>query len=131
MDYEPATAPEYLCPEAHFERRIGPPADVCGLACTIFQTRSGSPLFETFLGGEDDALKEIVATPGKLPDLWWGAFKNRHKWFDEDGNPKPGRVKKTSIKQKLVDIGLRDGLPATGDDGPMMERPGTKLRFSC
>ena len=34
-----------------------------------------------------------------------------------------------TIKQKLTDIGRRDGPPATasGDDGSMMERSGTRL----
>jgi len=30
-------------------------------------------LFEAFLGGDDEILKEIVATLGKLPEPWWGA----------------------------------------------------------
>ena len=126
--------PDYLSPEAHFEGKIGPPSDIWALACAIFQIRAGSPLFDAFLGGDDEVLKEIVATLGKLPELWWGAFENRHRWFDEDGEPKAPELqhvrlpaKKTSIKQKLASIGSHDVPPATGDDGPMIERPGTKL----
>ena len=127
-DYEPATAPEYMSPEAHFEGRIGPPADVWGLACTIFQIRAGSPLFEAPLGGMDGILKRIVETLGKMPDPWWGAFTNRHIWFNEDGNPKDsGDAKKMSIKQKLRSIGSQDLSRAIRDDGPMAERPGTRL----
>ncbi|RDB29753.1 Serine/threonine-protein kinase SRPK [Hypsizygus marmoreus] len=133
-DYEPATVPHYQSPEARFEGRIGAPSDVWALACTIFQIRAGFPLFEAFLGGDDEILKEIVATLGKLPEPWWDAFENHHLWFDEDGMPKARELQqvllpaeKTSIKQKLESVGGQDALPATGDDGPMMERPGTRL----
>jgi len=127
-DYEPATAPEYISPEAYFEGRIGPPADVWALACTIFQIRAGSPLFVAFLGGMNLVLKEIVATLGKMPDPWWGAFESRHVWFDEDGNPKvPGSAEKTSIKQELASIGSQDASRGIRDDGLMAERPETML----
>lgn len=69
-----------------------------------------------------------MATLGKLPEPWWGAFKDRHEWFDEDGNPKAARcANKTSIKEELANIGRQDVPLATGDDGPMMERSGTRL----
>ncbi|KAF8962533.1 kinase-like domain-containing protein [Flammula alnicola] len=133
-DYVPATMPHYQSPEARFEGRISMPSDVWALACTIFEIRAGSPLFEAFLGGNDEILKEIVATLGKLPEPWWGAFENHYLWFDEDGKPKARELQqvllpaeKTSIKQKLASIGKQDAPPATGDDGPMMERPGTRL----
>ena len=74
-----------------------------------------------------------------LPDPWWGAFKERHRWFDEDGNPKAmGTAKKTTIKQRLAIIGAQGALPPGNrpqarlrfriiDDGPMAERFGTRL----
>ncbi|KAF8810776.1 kinase-like protein [Phlegmacium glaucopus] len=132
--YEPASVPQYLSPEARSEGMIGSPSDVWALACMIFEIRAGFPLFEAFPGGNDEVLKEIVSTFGKLPEPWWGAFENRHLWFDEDGKPKATVLQqvllpaeKTSIKKKLASIGDQDVPPATGDDGPMMERPGTKL----
>ena len=127
----PGTMPEYTPPEMHFEGMIGTPADVWGLACTIFQIYAGFPLFSSFL--KRDILKRIVETLGKLPDPWWGAFKERPKWFDEDGNPKAtGTAKKTSIKQKLAMIGCQSAPPSHHRsrsgiiDGPMTER-GTML----
>jgi len=133
-DYKPATVPHYQSPEARFEGRIGMPSDVWALACTIFEIRAGFPLFEAFLGGDDEILKEIVATLGKFPEPWWSAFENHPLWFDEDGKPKARELQqvllpaeKTSIVQKLASIGDQDVPPAIGNDGPMMERPGTKL----
>jgi len=42
------------------------------------------------------------------------------------GSKSPKPTKKTSVKQKLANIGSKDVLPATGD-GPMMEGHGTRL----
>ncbi|KAG6864085.1 hypothetical protein C0991_000262, partial [Blastosporella zonata] len=132
--YHPATAPHYQPPESRFDGRINMSSDIWALACTIFQIRAGFPLFESFFGTDDDVLKEMVATLGKLPETWWHLFENRHLWFDEDGNPKPQElqetlvlVEKTSIKQKLVGIGSQDVPPENGTDGPMIERTGTRL----
>jgi serine/threonine-protein kinase SRPK3 len=133
-NYEPATIPHYLSPEARFDGKMDMSSDIWALACTIFEIRAGFPLFEVFIGGPDEILKEIVATLGKLPEPWWGAFENRHLWFDEDGMPKERErqqtllpAEKTSIEQKLASIGSGDMPPATGTDGPMIERPGTRL----
>lgn len=75
-------------PEAHFEGKIGIPSDAWALACTIFEIHLGFPLFEAFLGWDDEILKEIVTTLGKLPQSWWGTFENHHLWFDENRKPK-------------------------------------------
>ena len=121
-DYEPATAPEYMSLEAHFKGRIGPPADVWSLACMIFQICAGFPLFESYLGGMQSVLKEIVVTLRKMPDLWWGVFKNHHLWFDKKGNPKvPGSAEKTSIKQELASISSQGASWGIRDDGLMAE----------
>ena len=133
-DYEPATVPHYLSPEARFEGNIGAPSDIWALGCTIFEIRAGFPIFETFFGGDDEVLMQTVATLGKLPLPWWNAFENRHLWFDEQGIPKTEELQKvllhtekTSIIQKLASIGTDDVPPVTGDDGPMMESRGTRL----
>ena len=114
----PATVPHHCpSPEAHF---IGSPSDIWALACRIFQIRAGFPLFEAFLGGDDEVLKEIMATRGKLLEPWWGAFENRHLWSDEDGKPKAPElrrvllpVEKTTVKEKWASIGGQDASPAT------------------
>ncbi|CAA7268662.1 unnamed protein product [Cyclocybe aegerita] len=121
-------------PKARFEGKIGLPSDIWSLACMIFEIRAGFPLFEAFLGGDDEVLKEIVATLGKLPEPWWNAFENRHCWFDENGTVKASELQqtmlpaeKTSIRQKLASIGAQDEPPVTGSDGPMMEPLGSRL----
>ncbi|KAG6834369.1 hypothetical protein H0H93_010090 [Arthromyces matolae] len=132
--YKPATLPSYQPPESHFEGKINMSSDIWALGCTIFQIRAGSPLFETFFEAEDEVLKQIVSTLGKPPESWWDSYKDRHPWFDEDGNPKPQElqrgfvpVEKTSIKQKLSEIGSQDVPSEGGTDGSMFEPPGARM----
>ena len=60
-----------------------------------------------------------------------GAFEDHHLWFDEPKARELQQVflpaEKTSIKQKVASTGDRGVPPATENDGPTMERPGTKL----
>jgi serine/threonine-protein kinase SRPK3 len=134
IGYVPATIPHFQSPEAHFAEQISSPSDIWSLACTMFEICAGFPLFETFLGGYDEALTEIVATFGKLPEPWWDAFENRNLWFDEDGNTKAPDlqqvlvpVEASSIREKLSSIGQQEEGLLTGYDGPMMAALGTRL----
>ena len=54
--------PHYQSPEARFEGRIDITSDVWALASTIFEICARFSPFEAFLGGDDEILKEIVAT---------------------------------------------------------------------
>ena len=53
-------------------------SDAWALGCAIFEIRAGSALFESFFGGPDEILRQIVQTLGRLPDLWWSRWENRH-----------------------------------------------------
>jgi len=50
---------------------MGIPSDGWALACTIFEICAGFSLFEAFLEGDDEILKEIVTALGSLPEPWW------------------------------------------------------------
>lgn len=91
-NYEPATAMNYVTPEARFESIISPASDIWALACAIFEIRAGSPLFEPFLGSNQDILKQTAETLGKLPESWWNSFEDRELCFKENGEPKPKEV---------------------------------------
>ncbi|KAG6847096.1 hypothetical protein H0H93_010109 [Arthromyces matolae] len=132
--YKPATLPSYQPPECHFNGKMTMSFDIWALGCTIFQIRAGSPLFETFFQEEEEVLRQIVSTLGKPPESWWHLYIDRHLWFDEDGNPKPHELQqglvlaeKTSIKQKLSEIGVQDVPPEDGTDGSMFETPGVRM----
>ncbi|KAJ6492262.1 kinase-like protein [Mycena sanguinolenta] len=136
-NYEHGTIINYQSPEARFEGRSGPEADVWALACAIFEIRAGFPLFDPFFGSDADILRQTVETLGRLPDPWWDAFTERTQWFEDDGAPKIAEAQeraglliqasKSSIRAKLLSIGTQDDPPQV-DEGPMVERSGVTLR---
>ncbi|KAI0079307.1 kinase-like protein [Panus rudis PR-1116 ss-1] len=126
MGYEPATMMHYIAPESRFESRVSLATDIWALGCALFEIRAGRPLFEPFFANDLDILRQTVETLGKLPDPWWSSFQGRNAWFEEDGEPKSGKARKTSIEALLREIGTRDDL-AVGYEGPMIEKAGTRL----
>ncbi|EKM76766.1 hypothetical protein AGABI1DRAFT_102163 [Agaricus bisporus var. burnettii JB137-S8] len=135
--YEPGTVLNYQPPEARFEGRVGFETDIWALGCAIFEINAGFALFDPFLASDIDILRQMVETLGRLPDPWWSAFKERAIWFEEDGQPKSEqdqeragvllKAYKDSIKAKLLGIG-EEGDPSLEDEGPMIEKPGVRLR---
>lgn len=125
-DYKAATAMHYFSPESRFDDVVTTASDIWELACAIFEIRAGRPLFSTFMLSQSTILCETVLTLGKLPEHWWNTFEGRDEWFEENGEPKPPN-EKISIRQRLERIGAEDA-PPMGDDGPMIEPVGTRLK---
>ena len=134
-DYQPATAIHYAPPEMRFENKISQASDIWSLACALFEIRAGFELFESFLG-TTHVMIQTIETLGKLPDPWWNAFEHRRTWFESNGDPRPLEIQrqegirpvavKSSIKEKLESIGVGED-PPTGNEGPMIEKTGTRL----
>lgn len=84
------------------------------------------------MGSDTDILKQTVETLGRLSDPWWGSFRERDLWFEEDGEPKSAEAQeragillhssKSSVQDKLRSVGTQDDPPSV-DEGPMIERP--------
>lgn len=132
----PATPIHYMCPEGLFESQYSMASDIRSLACTIFEIRTGSPMFDPFFPMKNLIVKQIVETLGRLPEPWWTSWDARHHWFDEAGgakapeNDEAGKfrlpVSLTSLKEKLRAIGL-DGRQAKVHAGPLFGLPGTTM----
>lgn len=76
----------FLPPEATLAKdAIGPPADVWSLACSLYDIMGERPLFEGFMPDADAIIAEMVSALGKLPEPWWGTWKGRDLYFEEDG----------------------------------------------
>ncbi|KAK9321552.1 kinase-like domain-containing protein [Lipomyces orientalis] len=58
----------YCAPEVYFEGQASVWSDIWALGCTIFEIRAGRQLFESFLGGSFEVIRQIVRTLGKLPE---------------------------------------------------------------
>ncbi|KAH7916656.1 CMGC/SRPK protein kinase [Hygrophoropsis aurantiaca] len=124
-DYVPATVLYCTPPEVFFDSEISFASDVWMLACTIFGTRAGYSLFDSLLHSDEIIWMQIVETLGKLPEPWWSAFAPRKQWFEDNGEPKPEDVQKregalliaakSSIREKLRQIGEEEGPPGRGD----------------
>ena len=124
-DYTPATTVYYFPPEALFDHIFCFASDIWVLACTIFEIRAGRSLMNSFLANNATVVQDAVVLLGKPPESWWGAFEQRHLWFEEDGEPKPPMIK-SSIRCQLQSIGKKDEPPKV-DEGRMMEPVGTLL----
>ena len=121
--YEASTVIHYFPPEYRFDNVASLASDIWGLACTIFEIRAGRSLFSSFFGDHSEVMADNVCTLGKMPEPWWSAFEEHHKWFEENGEPK--FCPKRPIREKLEQIGVKD--KPNADDGPMFEAVGTRL----
>ncbi|KAF8347561.1 kinase-like domain-containing protein [Amanita rubescens] len=124
-EYAPATVIYCYPPETLFDNKFSFASDIWELACTIFEIRAGHSLINSFFADRATIVRDAVELFGKLPDPWWNAFKDRHLWFDENGQPKSPDLG-SSIREKVLEIGERDDLP-TGEEGPMIEPVWTLL----
>ncbi|PGH19332.1 hypothetical protein AJ80_03972 [Polytolypa hystricis UAMH7299] len=86
-DHGTGTPPSYCSPETFFGGSMSVASDVWALACTIHETRAGAQLFASFFGGNNEIIRQIVQTFGKLPEPWWSAWGSRSIYFGDDGKP--------------------------------------------
>lgn len=119
-EYQPGTTLNYMAPETYFQGRTGFETDIWALGCAIFEMRAGFPLFEAFLGGTGDVVREWVEVLGEMPGPWWDAFEDKRGWDGVEVVPAT-----SSIREKLREIGTMD--ESDGYEGSMMEVPGTRL----
>ena len=72
--YGVGTPVSYCSPELILESKASKASDIWALACTIFELRSGFPLFESFTGSSKEVLEEMGRLLGPPPtsthSLW-------------------------------------------------------------
>jgi serine/threonine-protein kinase SRPK3 len=78
----------FRSPELLFDNTIGVGCDLWALACTIYEVRTETPLFEDFMDDDDDEIIiQMIPLVGKLPEPWWSSWKARGQFYKEDGTP--------------------------------------------
>ncbi|EGP87145.1 uncharacterized protein MYCGRDRAFT_42881 [Zymoseptoria tritici IPO323] len=121
----------YRAPETIFESRYDKFSDLWSLACVIFEIRAGTPIFESFMGTEDEIIKQWVQMKGKMPEPWWSSWDTRSSAFDESGKPLPrGPDAETwtneyPLEEMIADIGEDDNAEEneTADDAHIQQKP--------
>lgn len=97
------TPVSYCSPELLLEGKASRASDIWALACTIFEIRSGFPLFESFVGSPAEILEEMVqilGTPPKQSIYLWerhGVTIADHAQLDE-----------SSLNDRIREIGMYD-----------------------
>ncbi|KAK0120491.1 hypothetical protein ONS96_010701 [Cadophora gregata f. sp. sojae] len=130
--YDMSSPPEDLgitaafrAPELLFDNTIGVGCDLWALACTLFEIRTDSPLFENFMNDDDEVIMQMVPLLGKLPEPWWSSWKARGRWFEENGapliRPKTGRP---YMMLDTIEELLSGGSPSCDDSKGKMNKAG-------
>lgn len=92
----------YRSPELILEMKATKASDIWALACTMFEMRSGFPLFESFVGFRTEILKEMVRILGIPPKPFHALWKQGGITFTDDERPND------SIKDRIREIGMYD-----------------------
>ncbi|KAL9129215.1 MAG: hypothetical protein Q9217_002284 [Psora testacea] len=97
----------YCSPELILERKAGRTSDIWALACTIFEVRSGFPLFESFVGSSTEVLEEIVRILGMPPE-------SSHSLWKKDGITitDHARWDGPALNERIRGIGIYDQEPS-------------------
>jgi serine/threonine protein kinase len=75
---------QFCSPELILQKQKSRASDVWALACTIFEVRAGSPLFESFIFGEEDVLESIIGTLGPLSEQYLPYLeKEGYNWLKD------------------------------------------------
>ncbi|KAH8587070.1 kinase-like domain-containing protein [Bisporella sp. PMI_857] len=111
-------AASFRSPELLFDNTIGVGCDLWALACTIYEVRTRSPLFENFMDDDDEVIAQMVPLLGKAPEPWWSSWKARGQWYEEDGTPlvNPETGKPYMLMDSLEEL-LSSSSPPGGDPG--------------
>lgn len=94
----------YSAPEIGFIKHPTKAGDIWGLACTIFELRTGEQLFDGgFLGGLG-VFKHINATLGPLPEEWMNTLQEQYEDFPR-GIFKYDSGSRAVLRQRLRRVG--------------------------
>ena len=123
------TPVSYCSPELILERKASRTSDIWALACTIFEVRSGFPLFESFVGSSTEILEEIVRILGLPPE-------SSHSLWKEAGITIPDHAKwdGSALNERIKGIGTYDHTPSIHDSDitsvkhhTLLEPPGRRV----
>lgn len=95
------TPVSYCSPELLLEKKASSASDVWALACTIFEIRSGFPLFESFVGSSTGVLQEMVRILGMPPEPFHSLWE-KHGIVISDH----AQLGKSTLDNRIREIGV-------------------------
>ena len=113
------TPVSYRSPELILEGKASSWSDVWALSCTMFEMRSGFPLFESFVGSASEVLQEMTQILGTPPNQWWPSLK-QHDVYVGQNQASSGSL----LRERIRQIGMNDEIPSRdGTETPLTELP--------
>lgn len=113
----------YCSPELMLEGKASSSSDVWALSCTMFEMRSGFPLFESFVGSAREILQEMIQILGTPPNPWWPSLQ-RHGINVGHYEASSGSL----LSERIRQIGMNDEIPSRdGTETPLSEPPTSDL----
>ena len=126
------TPVSYRSPELILEGKASSWSDVWALSCTMFEMRSGFPLFESFVGSPSEVFQEMVRILGTPPSLYWPSLE-QHDIYVRQNEASSG----SSLGERIREIGMNDEVsfripletPSSGHQAPdlLIEPSGNKV----
>ena len=111
------TLVSYCSPELILEGRASIWSDVWALSCTMFQMRSGFPLFESFSNSSYQILQEMVEILGTPPKALWPSLERNDIQIVEN------EMSRRSLSEQIRIIGKYDETPPMhGNEIPLSEQ---------
>jgi serine/threonine-protein kinase SRPK3 len=104
----------YCSPEYTLDKKIGTGSDLWALACTLFEIRIGSQLFDTYDNEIHEYLSNVALMLGKFPEPWWSTtWERRHDFFDDEADAE-GRL----YMKLFHPVGNNEGIMMVHRQGP-------------
>ena len=94
--------PKFAAPEVQLGDILTPACDVWSLGCLLYALFSACSMFAADIGRRDTLL-DIISCFGRLQDPWWGLWKGRGEYYDEDGQVRPEMVREILPTEDLED----------------------------
>ncbi len=116
------TPVSYCSPELILQGKASRWSDVWALSCTMFEMRSGFPLFESFVGSASEVLQEMVRVLGPPPEPWLPLFE-QHDIIDDQNNA----FHRSLLGERIAEVMNDETIFEDATNTPLSTQPASEL----